>query len=77
MHHYALLRLLLAFFFLYIAWPYIPEASSQLENIFWGAWLVFFCFIVAANVSTLLHISEPPKLEANEEKLQKVKRKMN
>lgn len=63
MRHYAILRLLLACFLLYFAWPLIPEASSQLENIFWGAWLVFFLLVVGANFATLLRMTNPPIME--------------
>ncbi|MFS0751184.1 hypothetical protein [Oceanobacillus sp. 1P07AA] len=66
MRQYALLRLLLAVFFLYIAWPLIPEATSQLEFIFWGCWLVFLFLFVGANLSTLLQITSPPVMEQKE-----------
>lgn len=61
--HYAALRLLLAGFFLYFAWPYIPEASSQLESIFWGVWLVLFLFAFGANLAVLLQMTKPPVME--------------
>ncbi|SET44925.1 hypothetical protein SAMN05216389_111142 [Oceanobacillus limi] len=63
MRHYAILRLLLAGFFLYFAWPLIPEASSQMEAIFWGSWLVFFLLVVGANFATLLQMTAPPAME--------------
>ncbi|GGA82048.1 hypothetical protein [Ornithinibacillus halotolerans] len=63
MRQYAFLRLLLAAFFLYFAWPLISQASSQLEMIFWGAWLVFFVLVFGANFATLLKMSEPPVME--------------
>ncbi|MEW9675505.1 hypothetical protein ABRT01_04875 [Lentibacillus sp. L22] len=63
MRHYAVLRLLLAGFFLYFAWPYIPEASSQLEFIFWGLWLLFFLLVVGANLAVLLQMNNPPVME--------------
>lgn len=63
MRHYAILRLLLAGFFLYFAWPYIPEASSQLELIFWGGWLVLFLLAFGANLAVLLHMTSPPVME--------------
>ncbi|WP_284139830.1 MULTISPECIES: hypothetical protein [unclassified Virgibacillus] len=63
MRHYALLRLLLAGFFLYFAWPLIPVSSSQIETVFWGAWLTFFFLLVAANFAVLLQITEPPIME--------------
>ena len=42
MKQYAILRLLLAAFLLYFAWPYIPEAITQLELLFWGGMVYFF-----------------------------------
>lgn len=63
MRHYAILRLLLAGFFLYFAWPYIPEATAQIEKVFWGAWLAFLLLVVGANLATLLQISYPPVME--------------
>ncbi|WP_096269676.1 hypothetical protein [Paucisalibacillus globulus] len=63
MRHYAFLRLLLAAFFMYFAWPLIPQATSQLEMLFWGAWLAFFVLVFGANFATLLKMSEPPVME--------------
>ncbi|MUK86860.1 hypothetical protein GMD78_00395 [Ornithinibacillus sp. L9] len=63
MLHYAILRLLLAGFFLYFAWPLIPAATTQLEAVFWGAWLVFFMLVVGANFATLLQMTSPPVME--------------
>jgi len=71
MKHYAILRLLLAAFFLYFAWPLIPEATSQLEMLFWGFWLVFFLLVVGANFATLLQITKPPVMEQEELREQK------
>ncbi|MFD1851904.1 hypothetical protein [Oceanobacillus bengalensis] len=66
MRHYTILRLLLAAFFLYIAWPMIPNASSNLELMFWGSWLLFFLLVVGSNFATLLQISRPPVMEQEE-----------
>lgn len=66
MRHYAILRLLLAFFFLYFAWPLIPQANSQLEFIFWGIWLLFFMLVIGANFATLLRMTPPPVMEQKE-----------
>ncbi|UJL45056.1 hypothetical protein KFZ58_11565 [Virgibacillus sp. NKC19-16] len=63
MRHYAILRLLLAGFFLYFAWPMIPEASTSIEMIFWGGWLAFFVLVVGANFATLLQMTKPPVME--------------
>jgi len=66
MKHYAILRLLFAAFLLYFAWPFIPEAVTQLELLFWGAWLVFFLLVVGANLATLLQMVAPPIIEQKE-----------
>lgn len=68
MKHYAILRLLFAAFLLYFAWPFIREAVTQLELLFWGAWLVFFLLVVGANLATLLQMVEPPAMEQKETK---------
>jgi hypothetical protein len=60
---YALLRLLLAGFFLYLAWPAIPQAVKPLELVFWGAWLGFFLLVVGANIASLLQLIQPPIME--------------
>lgn len=63
MRNYTILRLLLAAFLLYFAWPYIPKATLRIEMLFWGIWLGLFLLVVGANFSTLLRISEPPVME--------------
>lgn len=63
MRYYPLLRLLLAALLLYIAWPLIPLAVSQLEMIFWGVWILFFLLVVGANFATLLQMTAPPVME--------------
>ncbi|HLR79071.1 MAG TPA: hypothetical protein VK119_00525 [Bacillota bacterium] len=63
MRQYAFLRLLLAAFFLYFAWPYIPFATSPLEAVFWSSWLLFFLFVVGANLAILLQMTAPPVME--------------
>ncbi|GAB3065239.1 hypothetical protein GCM10027286_30850 [Virgibacillus ainsalahensis] len=68
MRHYAILRLLLAGFFLYFAWPAIPYATSAAELIFWGTWLFFFLLVVGANFATLLQMTKPPVMEQEEVK---------
>ncbi|MEN2467092.1 hypothetical protein [Ornithinibacillus sp. FSL M8-0202] len=69
MRHYAFLRLLLAAFFLYFAWPLIPQSSSQLEMLFWGCWLVFFVLVFGANLATIFKMSEPPVMEQEYDKV--------
>lgn len=71
MHYYALLRTLLASFFLYLAWPYVISVTSTLETIFWGAWLVFLFLILGANLATLLQVSKPPLIEQEMDKIRK------
>lgn len=63
MRNYAILRLLLAAFFLYFAWPFIPQATLRIEMLFWGMWLSLFLLVVGANFSTLLQMTEPPVME--------------
>lgn len=67
-----IVRLLFAGFLLYFAWPYIPMATTQIEKIFWGAWLGFLVLVVGSNLATLLHISRPPIIEQH----QKERRRM-
>lgn len=69
MRHYAFLRLLLAAFFMYFAWPLIPQSSSQLEMLFWACWLAFFVFVFGANLATLIKISDPPVMEQEFDKV--------
>lgn len=67
LRHYAVLRILLASFLLYIAWPQIPLASSQLANLFWGVWLLLLILVIGSNLSTLLQMTRPPILEQERE----------
>ncbi|WP_085991698.1 hypothetical protein [Oceanobacillus senegalensis] len=66
MKNYAILRLLLAGFFLYVAWPVFPYAQTTLEQLFWGSWLVFLLLVVGANLATLLQMTRPPVMEQEE-----------
>jgi len=63
MLHYTILRLLFACFLLYFAWPYIPEATTQIAKIFWASWLVFLLLVIGGNLSTLLRMTLPPIME--------------
>lgn len=63
MFHYTILRLLLASFLLYFAWPFIPEATTQIEKLFWGGWLAFLLLVVGGNLATVLRLSNPPVME--------------
>jgi len=64
---YTILRLLLAAFLLYFAWPYIPEATQSLEKLFWGVWLALLFVVIGGNLATLLHLSLPPVMEQREQ----------
>lgn len=66
MQPYTILRLLFASFLLYFAWPYIPLATTQIEKVFWGAWLVFLLLVVGGNLATVLKLSHPPVMEQKE-----------
>lgn len=66
MQPYTILRLLFASFLLYFAWPYIPEAATQIEKLFWGGWLVFLLLVVGGNLATVLQLSKPPVMEQKE-----------
>ncbi|MFC2948648.1 hypothetical protein [Virgibacillus sediminis] len=66
MYPYVVLRLLLAGFFLYMAWPSIPLAASSTELLFWGCWLFFFLLTVGANLAALLQMISPPVMEQEE-----------
>lgn len=72
MRNYTILRLLLAAFLLYFAWPYIPEATQSIERLFWGIWLVFLFVVIGGNLATLLQLSLPPVMEQP----QKIKRRV-
>lgn len=67
MRQYTILRLLLALFLLYFAWPYIPTATTQLANIFWMVWLTFLVLVIGGNLATLLQISSPPVMEQKQD----------
>jgi len=71
MHHYTILRILLAGFLLYFAWPYIPGAATQIEKIFWGSWLGFLLLVIGGNLLTLLELSRPPVMEQKQEVITK------
>lgn len=63
MFHNSILRLLLASFFLYFAWPLIPQAVTNIEFTFWGIWLVFFLLVIGANLATVLQLNKPSVVE--------------
>lgn len=63
MRQYAILRLLVAGFLLYIAWPAIPGMASNVEAVFWGLWLGLFVLFTGGNSATLLQMTRPPAME--------------
>ncbi|MRH42864.1 hypothetical protein GH741_09215 [Aquibacillus halophilus] len=63
MKQYALLRLLIACFFLYIAWPSIHGEVVQMASVFWAGWLAFFLLVVGSNLATLFKMTKPPVME--------------
>lgn len=69
MKNYAVLRLLLAGLLIYFAWPLIPLATTNLEKLFWGVWLLFFVLVIGANFSTLLQMTSPPVMEQQKERI--------
>lgn len=71
LRNYPLLRILIASFLLYIAWPYIPNYSSPLEMLFWGSWLLLFFLVIGSNLATLLQMTRPPAIEQESKKMRK------
>ncbi len=63
MPYYTVLRLLLAAFLLYFAWPYIVQGGSILEKVFWLSWLSFLLLVIGGNLATGLRLSRPPVME--------------
>jgi len=63
MRHFTILRLLIACFLLYFAWPFIPQATLFVEKLFWGIWLSLFLLVVGGNFATLLQLTDGPALE--------------
>lgn len=54
MKQYAILRLLLAGFLLYLALPIIQTHPQGLAHLFWFSWLVLFSLVFGANFATVL-----------------------
>lgn len=68
---YALLRILIAGFLLYVAWPFIPQSVTSIEQLFWGSWLFLFLLVIGANSASVLQIIQPPIMEQKREKQRK------
>ncbi|QSS99228.1 hypothetical protein IMZ31_14205 [Pontibacillus sp. ALD_SL1] len=56
MRQHALLRLLLACFLFYVAWPSVQVQGSAAGSYFWMAWLIFLFMIIGANLALLLNL---------------------
>ncbi|WP_117170560.1 hypothetical protein [Paraliobacillus sediminis] len=54
MKQYAVLRLLLAGFLLYLALPSIQTHPQGLAQLYWFSWLVLFSLVFGANLATVL-----------------------
>jgi type VI protein secretion system component VasK len=72
LRNYTILRLLLAGFLLYVAWPYFPNAITTPEKIFWGSWIAFALLVIGANLATLLQLITPPVMEQEKEKRRQI-----
>lgn len=68
MRIYTILRLTFASFLLYVAWPFIPLATTFEAKLFWISWLIFLMLVIGGNLATLLQLSEPPIMEQEHEK---------
>lgn len=54
---YALLRLLLAGFLIYIAYPSIQAQATSTAHLFWFSWLGFLLLVIGANLAVVLRIN--------------------
>lgn len=63
MKQYALLRLLLALFLLYVAWPSMIHTGSGIEQTFWSMWFIFVLIVSGANLATLMELNRTAQLE--------------
>lgn len=59
----SLFKILLAALFFYLAFPEISFSLIPSERFFWISWLGLLLLVVGGNLSTLLKITEPPRLE--------------
>src|SRR5690625_2820369 len=74
--HFAILRLLMACFLLYIALSHI-ELSSLSATLFWGTWLGFCWLVAGANFATVLTLTRPPVMEQEEVGQHKTSTRLN
>lgn len=70
MRMYTVLRILFALFLLYVAWPFIPLATTEAAKLFWLVWLFLFVLVVGGNLATLLRLSDPPVMEQDAQLVQ-------
>ncbi|KGX93365.1 hypothetical protein N781_09930 [Pontibacillus halophilus JSM 076056 = DSM 19796] len=68
MIQHAWLRILLACFLLYMAWPFLGVQGSTVATLFWGAWLAFFLLVIGANLAIVLRFRSKPQFHEKEEK---------
>ncbi|WP_246367102.1 hypothetical protein [Paraliobacillus salinarum] len=57
MKQYALLRLLLAGFLIYMAYPSIEAQATSTAHLFWFSWLGFLLLVIGANLAVVLRIN--------------------
>ncbi|CQR48125.1 hypothetical protein BN1058_02472 [Paraliobacillus sp. PM-2] len=53
---YAWLRLLLAAFLMYMAFPSMEAQANSTAHLFWFSWLGFFLLVIGANLAIVLRI---------------------
>lgn len=63
----ALLRLLLACFLFYMAWPSVQVQGGGVASYFWIGWLVFFLFVAGSNLATVMKIPDSTPLHSTSE----------
>lgn len=56
MKQYSILKLLIAGFLLYMAWPSIQMYRGDLAQLFWFSWFVFLLLVIGANLATVLMV---------------------
>lgn len=60
---YALLKLLLAGYLLYLAVPMMGRVTLNVANVFWLSWLLFFCLVVGANLAILMNLQKHSNIQ--------------
>ncbi|MFB1050840.1 hypothetical protein [Paraliobacillus sp. JSM ZJ581] len=54
---YALLRLLLASFLIYMAYPSLKLQTTSTAHLFWFSWFGFFLLVIGSNLAIVLKIN--------------------